>query len=72
MRVHTGILVEEFLNKDDFNGLKEYAQSQGLVMWVDEGEELIFVPEHGVDQVKEYIKRNLSGGGDGKGHRRGR
>ncbi|KAJ3039295.1 RNA polymerase II transcription factor B 52 kDa subunit [Rhizophlyctis rosea] len=72
MRVHNGFLVEAFASKEEFDGLRKYAESQGLVMWVDEGEELVFVPEHGVDQVKEYIKRNISSGGGGRGDRRGR
>lgn len=52
-----GVLYSQFLSQADFNVLKEYAQSNGHLIWCNKEKRTMVVNKAGHDDVKKFWKR---------------
>lgn len=56
-----GVLYSQFLSQADFNVLKEYAQSNGYLIWSNKEKRTMVVNKNGHDDVKKFWKRYSKG-----------
>uniref|UniRef100_A0A1Q3F3U2 General transcription factor IIH subunit 4 n=1 Tax=Culex tarsalis TaxID=7177 RepID=A0A1Q3F3U2_CULTA len=58
-----GVVYNQFLSQGDFNTLRDYAQSIGVMIWQNERTRTMVVTKNGHDDVKRFWKRYSKGGG---------
>lgn len=58
-----GVVYNQFLSQGDFNTLRDYAQSIGVMIWQNERTRTMVVTKNGHDDVKKFWKRYSKGGG---------
>ncbi|KAJ8916336.1 hypothetical protein NQ315_005031 [Exocentrus adspersus] len=56
-----GVLYSQFLSQADFNVLKEYAQSNGSLIWCNKEKRTLVINKHAHDDVKKFWKRYSKG-----------
>ncbi|XP_055531849.1 general transcription factor IIH subunit 4 [Wyeomyia smithii] len=57
-----GVVYNQFLSQGDFNTLRDYAQSIGVMIWQNERTRTMVVTKNGHDDVKRFWKRYSKGG----------
>lgn len=57
-----GVVYNQFLSQGDFNTLRDYAQSIGVMTWQNERTRTMVVTKNGHDDVKRFWKRYSKGG----------
>jgi len=58
---HEGVLYSQFLSQADFNVLKEYAQSNGVLIWCNKEKRTLVINKHAHDDVKKFWKKYSKG-----------
>ncbi|XP_030764948.1 general transcription factor IIH subunit 4 [Sitophilus oryzae] len=58
---HEGVLYSQFLSQADFNVLKEYAQSNGVLIWCNKEKRTLVVNKNAHDEVKKFWKKYSKG-----------
>lgn len=56
-----GVLYSQFLSQADFNVLREYAHSNGHLIWCNKEKRTMVVSKGGHDDVKKFWKRYSKG-----------
>ncbi|XP_018567144.1 general transcription factor IIH subunit 4 [Anoplophora glabripennis] len=56
-----GVLYSQFLSQADFNVLKEYAQSNGSLIWCNKEKRTLVINKYAHDDVKKFWKRYSKG-----------
>jgi len=56
-----GVLYSQFLSQNDFNVLREYAQTSGYLIWCNRDKRTMVVNKAGHDDVKKFWKRYSKG-----------
>ncbi|KAL1493900.1 hypothetical protein ABEB36_009582 [Hypothenemus hampei] len=58
---HEGVLYSQFLSQADFNVLKEYAQSNGVLIWCNKEKRTLVIQKNAHDDVKKFWKKYSKG-----------
>ncbi|XP_060536388.1 general transcription factor IIH subunit 4 [Cylas formicarius] len=58
---HEGVLYSQFLSQADFNVLKEYAQSMGVLIWCNKEKRTLVINKNAHDDVKKFWKKYSKG-----------
>lgn len=58
---HEGVLYSQFLSQADFNVLKEYAQSNGVLIWCNKEKRTLVINKNAHDDVKKFWKKYSKG-----------
>ncbi|ERL92616.1 general transcription factor IIH subunit 4 [Dendroctonus ponderosae] len=56
-----GVLYSQFLSQADFNVLKEYAQSNGVLIWCNKEKRTLVINKNAHDDVKKFWKKYSKG-----------
>ena len=57
LSAHPGNLYTEFTSIHDYEQVRDYAQSLGVLQWESEAKRMIFVTAEGHESVREFIQR---------------
>ncbi|KAF7283905.1 hypothetical protein GWI33_022736 [Rhynchophorus ferrugineus] len=58
---HEGVLYSQFLSQADFNVLREYAQSNGVLIWCNKEKRTLVVNKNAHDDVRKFWKKYSKG-----------
>lgn len=57
-----GVVYNQFMSSSEFNALRDFAQTQGHLLWQNDRTRTIVVTKNGHDDVKKFWKRYSKGG----------